>query len=354
MFHGIILSISIIKSKKNSRSNRWLSLLILVFILCGLYYIFPIGLYKFLPHFIGLHLPLMFTVGPLYYFYTSELVGKKVGYKILHFIPLLSVLILMIPFFIKSPEIKATLLHSYNSGHGSLFGRRVFLSSLLHIFIYMIYAFKTLHQYRRTIKDNYSNIDSINLKWLYYFLISGTAIILLFFTLNILPFSFLTGEVMDKIDIVVLFLWIFSLGYRSQFQAAVPKTEKTEDKKSDKPSKNGKKETSLYTDFIYYIESSKIYLQPELTLPILSEKTGIPRNELSQLINENSGGNFYNLINKFRVDRALELLQDSDKTKMTILDIAYEVGFNNKATFNSAFKKFNKCTPSNYKKSKNR
>lgn len=159
---------------------------------------------------------------------------------------------------------------------------------------------------------------------------------------------------MDKIDIVVLFLWIFSLGYRSQFQAAVPKTEKTEDKKSDKPSKNGKKETSLYTDFIYYIESSKIYLQPELTLPILSEKTGIPRNELSQLINENSGGNFYNLINKFRVDRALELLQDSDKTKMTILDIAYEVGFNNKATFNSAFKKFNKCTPSNYKKSKNR
>lgn len=348
MFHGIILSISLLRCKNNRGSNRWLSLLVIIFVLSGLYYIFPIGLYRVLPHLIGLHLPLMFTIGPISLFYTLELIGRKVKKKRLHFLPLVAVVLAMIPFFLEGIETKIEAFLSYNSGKGSTFGRTVFFISLFHIAIYQFTAFRKLRVYNKNIQDNYSNIDKINLKWLRFFLISGATLIIIFFILNILSFNYLTGTLMDRVDIVILFLWIFALGYKSKFQTSIPLITAGE---KEKP-RESILIKSLYDDLLEYLVSSEEYLNPDLTLLLLSDKTSIPRNELSGIINEFSGGNFYNLINMLRIEKSKELLISPGKK--TILEIAHQVGFNNKATFNSAFKKFTNMTPSSYKNSKNR
>lgn len=306
------------------------------------------GLYKVVPHLTGFHLPLMFTIGPISLFYTSQLIGRRINKKLLHFIPLLVVVLVMIPFFIESRETKVEVFLSYNSGKGSIFGRTVFFISLFHIAIYQFTGFKALINYSYHIQNNYSNIDKINLKWLKFFLLSGALLITIFFVLNLLSFNYLSGSIMDRVDIVVLFLWIFTLGYKSKFQISIPSIDSS---KKLEP-KESKFSRSLYDDLLEYLLSSKEYLNPELTLLLLSDKTGIPRNELSGVINEFSGGNFYNLINRLRIEKSKELL--ISPANRTILDIAYEVGFNNKATFNSAFKKYTKMTPSGYKKSKNR
>ena len=59
--------------------------------------------------------------------------------------------------------------------------------------------------------------------------------------------------------------------------------------------------------------------------------------------------NFYDLINTHRVEEAKKRLIDSNNTK-TILEILYEVGFNSKSVFNSAFKKNTGFTPTEFRK----
>ena len=98
-------------------------------------------------------------------------------------------------------------------------------------------------------------------------------------------------------------------------------------------------EKAMYTD--------RVYLDPLLTLERLSKSLKIPRNYLSQLINEHFALNFNEMINQFRINDAKEIM-NSNKQNFTIIDIAYQVGFNSKSTFNSAFKRYTGKTPSTF------
>lgn len=101
------------------------------------------------------------------------------------------------------------------------------------------------------------------------------------------------------------------------------------------------------------MQTKKPHLQSSITLPEMARRLSIPRHHLSQVINESFNLNFNDLINKYRIDEALVMLQDGDHQNGTILEIAYEVGFNSKSTFNTAFKKHTGITPKEYKNNGN-
>ncbi|GAB3121730.1 helix-turn-helix domain-containing protein [Novispirillum itersonii] len=90
------------------------------------------------------------------------------------------------------------------------------------------------------------------------------------------------------------------------------------------------------------------YLDPLLTLPRLALKTGTTANTLSAVLNQHLGVNFFDFVNGYRVDDAARLLLACPDR--TVLDIAMEVGFNSKSTFNAAFKKHTGTTPSAWRK----
>ena len=58
--------------------------------------------------------------------------------------------------------------------------------------------------------------------------------------------------------------------------------------------------------------------------------------------------NFFELINKYRINEALDILKNDTQKKLNIIDVAYEVGFNNKVTFNKSFKKILAQTTTQY------
>ena len=59
---------------------------------------------------------------------------------------------------------------------------------------------------------------------------------------------------------------------------------------------------------------------------------------------------FHELINKYRIEEAKKILHNDEQKNLNIIDIAYEVGYNNKVTFNKAFKKDTQLTPSQYQR----
>ncbi len=94
----------------------------------------------------------------------------------------------------------------------------------------------------------------------------------------------------------------------------------------------------------------KAYLNPNLLSEDLAKKIEIPTYQLSQVINIGLNTTFFELISQYRIDEVKRRLKDEKFTDETIINIAYESGFNSKSAFNTAFKKQTGVTPSVFRK----
>lgn len=92
----------------------------------------------------------------------------------------------------------------------------------------------------------------------------------------------------------------------------------------------------------------KIFLDPELNLNQLSQKTALNRGEVSEVINLGFGMNFNDFVNQFRIEEFKKRLSGGDHKQYSLVGLAFECGFNSKATFNRVFKKMVRLTPTEY------
>lgn len=92
--------------------------------------------------------------------------------------------------------------------------------------------------------------------------------------------------------------------------------------------------------------NQKLYRRNDISFDMVAEKLNTTRHNASQLINEHFEMSFHEFVNTFRIKEAKELLEKQNE--LNIIDIAYEVGYNNKVSFNKAFKKDTDLTPSQY------
>jgi AraC-like DNA-binding protein len=96
------------------------------------------------------------------------------------------------------------------------------------------------------------------------------------------------------------------------------------------------------------LETEKAYLEADLSLPALAERAGLSTHELSYVLNEGFGVNFFQFINAYRVAEVQRLLASAQHQHLSIVGIAFEAGFSSKTTFNTTFKKVTGLTPSQF------
>jgi AraC-like DNA-binding protein len=97
------------------------------------------------------------------------------------------------------------------------------------------------------------------------------------------------------------------------------------------------------------MEEEKLYLDPELSVTKLARCLGLAKEHISQIINQQFYMNFNQFLNKYRIEEAKKRLKDPKENQYVVLKIAYDVGFNSKSTFNTAFKKFTGMSPSQFR-----
>jgi AraC-like DNA-binding protein len=98
-----------------------------------------------------------------------------------------------------------------------------------------------------------------------------------------------------------------------------------------------------------YMETSKPFLNPDITLELLAGSIRVNPRILSQLINETYKKNFKSYILEYRIRESMQILADSKHKHLTILEVLYQVGFNSKSAFNNQFKLFTNLTPLEYR-----
>jgi AraC-like DNA-binding protein len=96
------------------------------------------------------------------------------------------------------------------------------------------------------------------------------------------------------------------------------------------------------------IQDEKLFENPELTLTDVAKKLKTNAAVISKTINQGFQMNFNDCINNYRIEAVKNRFADGDHKKSTLLGIAFDSGFNSKATFNRAFKKNTGKTPKEY------
>lgn len=95
------------------------------------------------------------------------------------------------------------------------------------------------------------------------------------------------------------------------------------------------------------LKVDKLYRNNALGLNDLSYYIEEDRYKVSQVLNEHFEKNFYSLLNHYRIREAKDLLLE--QSSLSVKAIMYEVGFNSKTSFYSAFKKETGVTPNDYR-----
>ena len=112
---------------------------------------------------------------------------------------------------------------------------------------------------------------------------------------------------------------------------------------------NHSPEIDIWKDKIEaFIKEEKPFQNPELTLTDVAKKLQTNASVISKAINQGFGLNFNDFINNYRIEAVKQCFENGEHKKSTLLGIAFDCGFNSKATFNRAFKKNTGLSPKDF------
>lgn len=239
-----------------------------------------------------------------------------------------------------------------------------FIHILIHIQIvsYIIAVFVILRKAKKIYLENYAGTSINSYDWLFQFTSVLTGLHFIVLLKNIFKFSeysYISEWI--KIGLLVFQLLIIcwylykALNNPSLFRNIDSKLKLVKDiifeeKGCGQLAVNEKEYNEELLKLKKYMVEKKPFLNPSLTILDISNEIEIPVRNLSLLINHKLGQHFFDFTNTYRIENAKAILKDTTKSKLTILEILYEVGFNSKSSFNTAFKKDTGLTPTLYRK----
>jgi AraC-like DNA-binding protein len=103
----------------------------------------------------------------------------------------------------------------------------------------------------------------------------------------------------------------------------------------------------LITKLEKTVVENELYKNPDIKIGDIAARIKISSHQLSQLLNDNMQKSFATFINEYRIKEACHKIITEPHIK--IEEIGYEVGFNSKSTFFTAFKKIINSTPTSYR-----
>lgn len=364
----VLLNVLIISSllffrKNNTLPNKILALIFLIpglnfanniNILAGTIYSFPY------PYFVVQGTALLFA--PAVYYYILLLIGKKITrHKVLLIFSglLLCFDIYMgieFAFFNKTAQhqyITSLLQESYPI-EMELFAFLVFI----HQLIYFTLGIKEVYLYSKNTKDVFSDIKATK----YAYLIRFIVLLWVLTALTVIMYAFIETRYVEYVflPLVILTIYFFILYYAFHnhavftYQSFNVLLDSEVNPKIQGLAKNVSEEKQLFPEELpekihLYVNEKEVFKNPEISVYKLAEALDFPTYQVSKAINQGLKTNFYDLINKSRVEEAKILLTQTRDHNLSIEGIAFEVGFNSRTAFYRAFKKYTGKNPSDFK-----
>ncbi len=332
-------------SQKKSDSLLITFISVLVLLIVNLFLRFRLALD--IPYF---YYEFVALLAPLQYLYVKAIVDKEFVFSkklAIHLVGLGFVLLTRLVIYLV-----------YGSFSQEIFEKYLAVYLFVFAYSYLVLSIRKINQFHKVILHTESNFDTLNLKWLTYeilvlgvfFIALGAEALSIFVPIDpyydvIVLCTFLS--ILIFINVLIfksLKSPIETMGIVKEdialVQGSAPKY-----KNSSVSSTESKR---LYETLTQFMDNEKPYKNYNLSLKELASQIDFNPAVLSQVVNENSGMNFNDFVNRYRVKEAQALLESGED--LFIKEVMYDSGFHSTSTFHSAFKKKTGKTPTAYRK----
>ena len=356
-----LISALLLTDKTRRRSQRYLAALMFCF---GYMLMFDFAYWTnvmfHLPHVLFTLPAFNFLFGPLLLLYIASFrkTSRLHKWQLLHFIPALLVVVYMFPFYIQDGADKLQIMMGQMSFPWRILPRSQFAFLFRpwcfggHMVIYLLWCIAEYRQLRldARIKERPHG----RIAW-FVVVISAYSLFLLtyllYFIISDEPFFRVTYDYMIAFVMTLSIYTIAYLGYRRPevLSSGLLLSVLSQERYATSSLTDAAVE-SIKAALHLALTEQRLYRDSKLRLGDVARAIESRPHDLSRVINEHFGKSFNQYINNYRVEDAKALLRSEDHRDKQILEVAYEVGFNNKTTFNKAFKEICGCSPSEYRK----
>jgi len=359
--HAFLMGVALASSSRGNSTARFLLATMLIVFALRLTEVVAYWTKYLLvfPHLFSTTVPIMYLYGPLLYLYARSVGSAQSGLRprdLLHGLPALAHALAYLPLYVLSGGIKVQILQEYVFTAPT--GYTIDLQFLLHFFqlphllLYMVLTVRLLGSFERQEKEDKSGVTAPQLHWLKHLTAAFGLIWLCWFIYNL---GILAGvPYVIELDYIVsagVVSVVLGIGFFA-FRAPDELNEAQAPRKTKRYARSGLTPSDAHRhldDLDRLMIGQELYRDKNLRLDDLAAHLAIGPHHLSQAMNEHLGKTFHEVVNGYRVEYVKRHLTDPSNDHLTILGVAFDAGFNSKATFNTAFKKATGQTPSQFR-----
>lgn len=308
----------------------WLPIGILIFSICLFFNVYELGQYFLVhPRYLWLNVPLLFLIGPLFYLQTQN---RPTLLSTFHFLPFLCFLSLLTPIYLLPDENKSQIIASYY--HPGTRDVDLFqYLYLLHIGLYTWMGYRSLDPSKRHLRLFYGTFCAVSL-------LSFAGSYLFDKSAQYLGKPGAHTFALLSLSTVGLQFYLSYWGFEPPHHIVKPK--------SPSGKRNQTANSKLFLRFEILMRTEHLQRDPQLKIADVAQKLQVSVHALSAAINEEHGQNFFDYINRLRIEELKPALLHPNNRHLTFLAIAKASGFNSNSSFYRVFRKYVGCTPKQY------
>ena len=307
----------------------------------------------------NLRTPLILLIGPVLWLYVKSVTEQHFRFKLKYLITLIPFLVVLAMFTARNyfqPELAITAAQEPESLNNRI--SFFFITGLIAISNvgYTSWGLVLISRYKKALKAYFSSTEKINLDWLKfihisaliaYTFISGMYIVNGFF--RIMSYQVLQQAGYSIAAMLVLVIGFFGIRKGSIFTSTAFDFDLEKALDAEEPAvKLTSEEEAFVHRLLEFMATERPHLNSDINLELLSRNMKVSPEYLSSILNSRLNQSFFDFINHYRVEEFKQLCKDPGKKNLTLISLAYDSGFNSKATFNRVFKREMNCTPSVY------
>lgn len=243
-----------------------------------------------------------------------------------------------------SPTVLFVIIHAIT--HSDFLLTLSFIyTAIIAVGVFALITFISI-RYDRYLKDNFSNIDNMSVRWV--------RVIIYVFVAWYLAWGLIINQDNRWLDsayyLFLIVIWIFIYQYSIKHVSILETQELFEAPQVPEaaPRLSEPVNDTFRVKLEIHMEQERPWMNPCLTLQELASSLNSNRTYLSEYFNKTLGTTFYDYLNNFRVQHACKLLQD--EPNLSISHIGEKSGFNSLSTFRRAFEKQTGMTPARYRR----
>ena len=288
---------------------------------------------------------------PLLWFFAKKNFEPSFRLKPIHLLHLLPGLICLALCLFMSPEERLASIRYEMTGVDSLLGNVNTIIIFAQMVGYFAVIFRFLHRKKKIIRETTSDAEWIQKMWIPVFeYLFAALFVIVMVCYAIWPRT--DAWLIQILNVIAMFYLVYNtiahpvMPIKQTDEEIVVEPEETDEPETPAISViDSQQMKEVCERASQYMIESKAYLRSDISLAIFAKEINIPQRTLSRSINGTLGFNFFEFVNRMRIEEAKRLLSELNVSDFNIDSIYPACGFRSRSTFYMVFKKMTGMTP---------